>query len=322
MANEWQRMSEILLRALSTASQNMADDYVETNAAFRSDAGLQAKIIRQTDGHCCEWCNEMAGTYDYPAPRDVYRRHDNCGCTVEYVTGKYRQNVHTRRAYQARFSQDESQEYRKVIKGAKKDFVVPRSAEDKEIKANRITTYEDPVYVSEEAVIGPKALHNINMRTRGAIREWGMKDPEKLTIVILSNDELSGAFGLYDCVTDTVYYAQDIGNDAAMKAITGAVDVTERHEMWHREQAQRYMASGREITEETRAQYLQDLRASCKKIIDRLGIDEYNVSRISRYAYDMYRAEKFDEVEAEFKVFGLKGNENGAEELSREDIGT
>ncbi len=47
--------------------------------------GLKPKIIRRTTFKCCEWCDNLAGTYTYPdVPSDVYRRHENCRCTVIY----------------------------------------------------------------------------------------------------------------------------------------------------------------------------------------------------------------------------------------------
>lgn len=47
---------------------------------------------------CCEWCTRQSGRYEYPdkVPADVYKRHDNCKCTVEYVTNSRKQNVHTK----------------------------------------------------------------------------------------------------------------------------------------------------------------------------------------------------------------------------------
>lgn len=41
-------------------------------------------------------------TYGYEdVPADVYRRHDNCRCTVTYKSGKYRENVWTKKNWTA-----------------------------------------------------------------------------------------------------------------------------------------------------------------------------------------------------------------------------
>lgn len=76
--------------------QSIVDDCIKKNAEFHGKAGLHPKIIRRSSGGCCKWCEEIAGVYEYPdVPKDVYRRHDNCDCTVEYDPGdgKGYQNV-------------------------------------------------------------------------------------------------------------------------------------------------------------------------------------------------------------------------------------
>ena len=93
---------ETMLRRMSapaeTITQSYADDYVRANAEFRSRAGFEEYIIRRDDGDCCEWCAKLAGKYRYPdqVPEDIWHRHDNCGCTVEHLGTKSRQNVHTK----------------------------------------------------------------------------------------------------------------------------------------------------------------------------------------------------------------------------------
>lgn len=76
--------------------QNIVDESVRQNVDFQGRAGMEPRIIRKTAGRCCDWCRAMAGIYKYPdVPRDVYRRHDNCNCTVEYDpgSGKKHQDV-------------------------------------------------------------------------------------------------------------------------------------------------------------------------------------------------------------------------------------
>lgn len=69
-------------------TQNIVDDSIKKNAEFHAKAGLQPKIVRKTAGHCCKWCQSLAGSYNYPdVPKDVYRRHQNCRCTVDYKPG-------------------------------------------------------------------------------------------------------------------------------------------------------------------------------------------------------------------------------------------
>lgn len=83
-------------------ARSVVDEHVQANADFHYRSGMQPKIIRKTDGKCCEWCSAHAGTFDYELSmdREVFRRHENCGCTVEYDPAdgsKRRQDVWDKR---------------------------------------------------------------------------------------------------------------------------------------------------------------------------------------------------------------------------------
>lgn len=87
---------------VANVSQGFHDSYIKVNASFRNDSGLKVYINRETDGKCCEWCTKIAGRYSYGTePDDIYRRHDNCGCTVTYENGKQRQDVWSKRSWTA-----------------------------------------------------------------------------------------------------------------------------------------------------------------------------------------------------------------------------
>lgn len=82
-------------------SQNIVDDFVETNANFHAKAGLNPKLTRTVHGKACDWCKNLAGTYDYPAPDNIYQRHERCHCIVEYnpKDGRGIQNSHSKKWY-------------------------------------------------------------------------------------------------------------------------------------------------------------------------------------------------------------------------------
>lgn len=78
--------------ATATAARAMHDDYVRKNADFRSKAGLKCTVNRIAAAKCCEWCDQVAGKYAYEdTPPDLWRRHDNCNCTIVYGTRRDRQ---------------------------------------------------------------------------------------------------------------------------------------------------------------------------------------------------------------------------------------
>lgn len=100
-AEQYDEVADKLLSAFENFSQHIVDETIRKNADFHQRSGLSPKIIRRSNGKCCTWCRSLAGTYDYPdVDRDVYRRHDNCRCTVLYDPAdgsKLIQNVHTKR---------------------------------------------------------------------------------------------------------------------------------------------------------------------------------------------------------------------------------
>lgn len=68
-----------------THARTVVDDTVKKNAEFQGKAGVKATVIRNATSKCCEWCDDLAGDYTYPnVPREVFQRHDNCKCTVDY----------------------------------------------------------------------------------------------------------------------------------------------------------------------------------------------------------------------------------------------
>lgn len=86
-------------------SEKIVDDWVKANADAVYGAGFSPKIIRTlgpsgqrvtAKGYPqiyfvpCEWCQDLAGEYEYSevsgSGNDVYRRHEGCRCEITYVT--------------------------------------------------------------------------------------------------------------------------------------------------------------------------------------------------------------------------------------------
>lgn len=99
-AEQYDEVADKLLSAFENFSQHIVDETIRKNADFHQRSGLSPKIIRRSNGKCCAWCRSLAGTHDYPdVDRDVYRRHNNCRCTVLYDPAdgsKKFQDVHSR----------------------------------------------------------------------------------------------------------------------------------------------------------------------------------------------------------------------------------
>lgn len=103
-AAQFSDIQEVFFDQVTNCLQGLVDDSVRENADFHYKAGLNPTIRRTPHGRCCPWCADIAGTYDYADVRDkgndIYRRHRNCNCTVEYNpadgSGRF-QNVHSKR---------------------------------------------------------------------------------------------------------------------------------------------------------------------------------------------------------------------------------
>ena len=97
-------MGDVLTSQIENAAMSFVDSAVHANADFQYSVGLSPKIVRTAEAKCCEWCADLEGEYDYKDVKDtgndIYRRHENCRCTVEYMPGDgTRQNVHSKRIY-------------------------------------------------------------------------------------------------------------------------------------------------------------------------------------------------------------------------------
>ena len=84
----------ILGDPIVTFSQSVVDDSIKANADFQAKAGLQPILTRKLKGKACKWCRALAGAYDYSElPKEIYQRHENCRCTIEYDPGDGKRKI-------------------------------------------------------------------------------------------------------------------------------------------------------------------------------------------------------------------------------------
>ncbi len=98
-AESYEEVAWLMGEPIKNFCQAIVDDTVKKNADYHHKLGMEPVIKRVSTGSCCDWCDEIDGTYKYPdVPQDVYRRHRYCRCTVEYYPGDGRaKNVHTKK---------------------------------------------------------------------------------------------------------------------------------------------------------------------------------------------------------------------------------
>lgn len=100
-ADKYDDISYMLRDPIVNFTQCIVDDTVKANADLQYKSGLSPKIVRTATRQCCEWCRKLAGIYEYEKisgrGNEVFKRHNNCKCLVEYVVDKQVQNVHSKR---------------------------------------------------------------------------------------------------------------------------------------------------------------------------------------------------------------------------------
>lgn len=220
---------------------------------------------------------------------------------------KYSLDDDNKKIYAARREQwekqvDSKQEYKPVNRGESKIVEVKNNTN---INISEVEDYKGEVYISDKANIKPRALHEIYNNTMKAMELRGISKNRRPEIRIVSYEELE-AYGKYNAVDNVVYYIPEVVSED----IVGGKAITEYHEMWHMKQAEKFRSKGWNITKENYGKYIRELNKECKKTIDVLGINEYNVGKISDYAEKMLDYGRYDEVEAEYMtIIKSKGKE-------------
>lgn len=89
---EFVNIEDLFYDQLTNFSQSVVDQSIRDNAELQWKSGIKATVVRTPDAEACPWCMNLAGSYDYETVRDtgndVWRRHDNCRCTIEYYNGR------------------------------------------------------------------------------------------------------------------------------------------------------------------------------------------------------------------------------------------
>lgn len=98
--DSYEKQAWVLDEPVVNCTQSAVEETIRKNADAHFRSGLHPKIKRISVGGCCKWCNSLAGTYDYPVPKEIYRRHERCRCLVLYDPGDGKvQNAHTKKTY-------------------------------------------------------------------------------------------------------------------------------------------------------------------------------------------------------------------------------
>lgn len=82
---DYDKVAWILDEPVKVHALSVVDDTIQKNAEFQDKAGIGVKVIRIAEADCCKWCSLLDGEYTYPGVKgEIFQRHDNCRCIVEY----------------------------------------------------------------------------------------------------------------------------------------------------------------------------------------------------------------------------------------------
>lgn len=197
---------------------------------------------------------------------------------------------------------DDEQYYSKVVRGEISNLV----AKNKTYRVNKLEGTQFEIYASVNAKVKPKELHDIQKTLKEAIALINPpKDYTVPKICILTIDEAM-AVARYSSFHNRLTIAQgEFLHSVSNKDFVAPNDyrATAVHELLHWLDAMEYIDKHGAIT--SQAEYRQYLVNRHKKQLEKLGINEYNVSKISEYAKESYRYGKFDEVYTEYRVLKL-----------------
>ena len=197
---------------------SMHDDCIKENAKLHDKAGLDTYLVRDAGGGCCAWCAAIAGRYKYAdAPDDVFKRHDHCTCTTTYECGRMRQDVWSKRTWQA---SDKELEQRKALSEASKPTMnTPEQAKELERQALEKNPVTKLTPEQAEAIDEQSKATQLNAEQAEALQNRILAVPND------SESALKYDFVEAKSIEKAQIYAKQFCNDGFMaKNFKGVVD--------------------------------------------------------------------------------------------------
>lgn len=91
---------------LTNFTMSVVDHSIHDNADLQSKAGIESYVVRVAEGGACPWCRALVGRYVYSEVKetgnDVWRRHDNCRCTIDWYSSHGRHELVSSKEYHYR----------------------------------------------------------------------------------------------------------------------------------------------------------------------------------------------------------------------------
>lgn len=175
---------------------------------------------------------------------------------------------------------------------------------------NHVTTSSNDIYLSNDSKLKRKAVHKIDRNISEAMNKMGISNPENLPrFYIITPDEMGkNAIASYNPITNIMCIDERLAFKDMLPILQrdGACPNNELstyvHELFHWFDAQEYIKHHGAITFDNYNDYTNFLNRNGKKVLDKLGINEYNVDEISKYAEKSRSAGEYNETFTEYRV--------------------
>lgn len=248
-----EKAEKVLDSVVVTNYQKTVDSFIRGEAELHSRVGLHPQISRIATSCACKWCKDLSGRYDYPnkTPSDVFHRHANCGCTIEYWPGDGRsQNVHDKSWKSAEENGISRDNLEKSVSKKERKFIAgPEAAKIREriidSRTKRSTETMDQIVQMKlehpdsevvELMIDGKISPNMNYEHSGShIRDRiGLKDADefdpKKSESLATADEIEIEFSSFVGTGEVKIYRNSYREIVKSPNITGVVNGKATHE--------------------------------------------------------------------------------------------
>ncbi len=179
-----------------------------------------------------------------------------------------------------------------------------------EINAFKAKNTINNIYVSDKVKIKPKFQYEIDAKLSKVYKILNLENQNNkpLACIISSQEMNTNAPATYNAVQNVLYINEKIIDIESMEEDTGFACSENKystflHECIHWSDAENYRQNHGPITNENYGkEYLPQLRAKCKKSLDKLIKESYNISGISDYAMKEFGKGNFDETYTEYRT--------------------
>lgn len=168
------------------------------------------------------------------------------------------------------------------------------------------SSYNGLIYISNSVNLKRKQFHNMEISLNKSLDLVSIDKNNVPRCIIISPEEMqTAAVCTYKAENNTMYINSIIADEEKIIELQKDMACPQNtistyvHEFIHWKDAQDYRRRNAFVSQ---VKYLEDLRSECKKKLDELEKQGYDIFRISEYANEEYHNKKYDETWTEYRV--------------------